>query len=224
LTPPQPPASSRASTINPAAGDHPITGDPIALAAAIEAGRRTLVRFPYVEARYGRSGVAFTSSDSGWLVLLADGPPARCDAQVDWLGGLLSSRGMPHLLLEFHLAALAGALTAALPARAEAWALLARTGERLAARRRAQLDDPPLATLERTFRDGLDEAGGRMVPAGLGELLGAAVADEGCGFERSVPSLRDWLVEPGRFGEAVARAADAALAEARRLAQAARRG
>lgn len=101
-----------ATAINPEAGDHPVPQNPVILQAAITAGRRCHEEFSYYERRYGERGRRFTDSDAAWLALLAEQPEEVVRDQVLWLGRVLSSRGMPLLLLERQLELLVEELVA----------------------------------------------------------------------------------------------------------------
>jgi hypothetical protein len=192
-------ATQRATGINPDAGDHPVTADPRALDAVERASRVSQARFPYLDARYGARGQAFTRSDGGWLVTLAEHDDGVIRQQVDWLAGILTARGMPRLVLEVHLAASADALDEALPSHGAWWAKLRAAGAGLAASRAEHVPDALFAVRARAL-DGFRGRPGAG-PPDAAELLAAAVADERAGFTRAVPSLLGWLSEPGRFDD-----------------------
>lgn len=213
-TPPSPGPTQPVAVLNPEAGHFEVTADPVALAAADLANGRSLARFPYLEARYGERGRAFTRSDGAWLVTLASSPPARVLEQVLWLGTVLASRGMPRVILEWHLAALAEALQAASPSLAPLGQRLIEAKDLLAARRGPLASDLALAEAGRRFEEALGPVRGAG-PAGLGELLAAAVADERDGISQAVPSLLAWAADPDRFPPRWIAAVEAAVAEAR---------
>jgi hypothetical protein len=54
----------------------------------------------------------------------------------------------------------------------------------------------------------------------MGELLGAAVADECAGLDQAVPSLAAWMCEPSRFPTSWIRAVEETLVRARALCEA----
>jgi hypothetical protein len=62
--------------VNPDAGDHTVTADPVEVAAARRAASRSWVEGPYEAHRFGARGRRFSHSDSGWLVTLCDLPLA----------------------------------------------------------------------------------------------------------------------------------------------------
>jgi hypothetical protein len=69
------------SALNAEAGDFEVTTDPAALAASELANARTLARFPYLVARFGERGRAFSRSDGAWLVSLAPRPRPGCSGR-----------------------------------------------------------------------------------------------------------------------------------------------
>ena len=89
-----------ASSLNPEAGEHPVSQNRDILAAALRAGEQCREEFSYYEKRYGERGRRFTASDVAWLAALVDYSAEIISSQVQWLGRMLSSRGMPFLLLE----------------------------------------------------------------------------------------------------------------------------
>jgi hypothetical protein len=207
-----------ARALNPEAGDHPVTADPVELAAAEEAGRRTLARYSYFTRRYGERGTRFTRSDSAWLAQLAGDEQERVTAQVLWLGRVLASRGIPRLLLEHHLLELAAALTQALPGRAAVYLRLWRAADRLATERAAHLDDAALEDLRAGFDDAVGAEWAGRHPR-TGELLGAAVADARAGIPQALPALTSWLRDPERFPAEWIAAVDQTLARAEAVAR-----
>ena len=92
-----------AIALNPEAGDHSVPQNPAILQAAIRGGRRCHGEFSYYEKRYGERGRRFSDSDAAWLALLTELPEEVVNDQVLWLGRILSSRGMPFLLMERQL-------------------------------------------------------------------------------------------------------------------------
>ena len=203
-----------ARTLNPEAGDHAVTADPVELAAAERAIRRSYARFPYYGRRYAARGRRFSASDSGWLVTLCDLPPAQAPAQVLWLAGVLASRGMPRWLLECHLLDLHEELVAARPGRQARYAPLRACAEVLAERRRRHLSDDDLAQLDAEFEARVPADEARRLPH-TGAMLGAATTDEREGVDGAVASLAYWLVDAERFGPEWIAAVHETLAEAR---------
>lgn len=203
-----------AGLINPSAGSYPVTSDPREVAASVEAGERSWREFPYYEARYGERGRLFGHSDSAWLSLVADAPQEQVNAEVMWLGSVLSSRGMPQYLLERHLMFLHESLCRAVPEKRETYGRLLRAAEMLRGLRTSQIS-------EDFFRRAATEFKGRVGPEWderfphMGMLLVSAAADERLGIGRAVPVLEEWVTDPARFPEQWIRAAGETLRRAR---------
>lgn len=189
-----------AGVVNPASGGYEITTDATLLRAAVRAAQRSIDAMPYYGARYGDRGSRFATTDSAWLVALAAVPEHRAVQQVEWLARLLAARGMPSWLLEVHLESLAAELYSvagegaggALPAAADA----------LATTRRRHVGDDLLRLADEWADTSLGEA--LPVPR-AGALMAAAVADERAGVTADDTPVVDWLTEPGRADDEVAR-------------------
>jgi hypothetical protein len=202
-----------ASSLNPSAGHHVVTGDPRELAAADRAGERSWAAWTYYGRRYGDRGRQFTRSDSAWLATLPGSPASVVERQVRWLGTLLAARGMPRLLLEEHLRILHDELVAAVPERTPEYASLLQAANTLRTEREAFMPESALRALETRFRDLLGRPTEDDVRAGA--LIAAAVADERAGVPRAVTSLMEWLADPARFPAHWLAAVDQTLRRAR---------
>jgi hypothetical protein len=198
---------------NPEAGNHPLPVDQREIEAVLRAGRHCSALHPYYAERYGARGEAFTRSDGGYLLTLADHPQSHVTDQVLWLAGVLSSRGMPRWLMEAHLELLCDEASAAVPARARQYHKLRQAARVLRDARRGRISQRRFDTLAEAFAaaagPGLTNAGG---------LLVAAVCDEFCGLDQAVPSLTQWLLQPGRFSAQWCVAVAETLLRARSLA------
>ena len=89
--------------INPEAGNHPIPEDEREIQAALQASNRGWAEFPFYQQRYGERGKRFSDSDTCWLATLVTLDPESLQKQIDWLCRMLSTRGMPSILLEHSL-------------------------------------------------------------------------------------------------------------------------
>jgi hypothetical protein len=187
-----------ASLINPHAGSHPVTTDPREVAASVAAGERSWREFPYYPARYGERGRLFGHSDSAWLSLIANKEQPQVNAEVRWLGELLSSRGMPQWLLERHLAFLHEELAAAAPENGAVYDRLLKAAAMLRDQRRAQLPERDFLAISRAFHRRVGTELSAPLPH-MGELLASAVADEAAGVTQAVPMLESWATDPSRF-------------------------
>ena len=210
-----------ATSVNPSAGHHLVTGDPRELAAAERAGQRSWSAWTYYGRRYGERGRLFTRSDSAWIATLPGWPASLVEGQIRWLGGLLAARGMPRLLLEDHLRILHAELVAAVPERAVEYGSLLQAADRLRSERQAVMSEGVFGALETGFRDLLEGTAGDDLRAGA--LIAAAVADERAGVPRAVASLMAWLADPARFPAPWLAAVERTLRRARRGRMDARR-
>ncbi len=95
--------SNHVSTLNPEAGDHAIPEDPKVIELALRAGRKAWNRYPYLKQRFGERGERFTSSDSCWLAVQYLQSPHAATRSLQWLRTVLSTRGLPTIILEDHL-------------------------------------------------------------------------------------------------------------------------
>ena len=103
--------------LNSEAGFTPYPNDQKEIDASINAGKRVLEYFPYILNRYGERGKKFTNSDTAYLVTITNGDQNYVNEELDWLGKLLSNRGMPRYLLEIHLQFLFDELVKVNPAK-----------------------------------------------------------------------------------------------------------
>jgi hypothetical protein len=212
--PPDPGSTQPAFRLNAHAGTYEVTADPRALAASERATELSNARFPYLLARFGARGEAFTHSDGAWLVAQASSPLEGLFAQVDWLATLLSARGMPRHILEWHLGVLGDLLVAAAPDLAEVGQHLLAARDHLATERAGWLSQAELEERTRLFEEAIGDARAEG-PADAGELLASAVGDERSGIARAVPSLMEWLADPSRFSARWVTTVEAAVADAR---------
>jgi hypothetical protein len=188
----------QASTINQAAGSHPITDDPRELEAARRAAERSVREYPYYRARYGESAMRFGHSDGAWIALLAYDTQRGADEQVQWLGHVLACRGMPRLLLERHLGILYEELAAAVPEERTRYEKLLRSAEMLRALRRRVLGDDALHALATEFDAAVRGDWSAPIPR-LGEIVVAAAVDERLGIPEAAASVERWITLPERF-------------------------
>ena len=187
------------ASINPEAGYHAIPQDPLEIALALRAGQVAWEQFPYLALRFGERGQRFTHSDSCWLVALCRMEPAASTRNLEWLRGLLSTRGIPTVILEAHLAAICTELALVHPqhpGRPARYApfLAARAAERDALLR-AAAQVPRLDAYEAR----LQACPGMTVPAAA-LLVASAWLDECAGATGALASMLPWMRDPLRFG------------------------
>jgi len=203
-----------AGLINPSAGNHPVTSDAREIAASVAAGERSWREVPYYEARYGGRGRMFGHSDSAWLSLISEAPQAQVNAEVMWLGSVLSSRGMPQILMEWHLGWLHQELCAAIPENRERYARLLAAAETLRALRESQISPAFASRLADEFYQRVGQEWSRRFPE-MGALLVSAAADERLGIGRAVEALEEFAIDPRRFPPAWIEAVRHTLRQAR---------
>lgn len=199
--------------LNPEAGHHAMPQDPRDITLALRAGREAWNRHPYLAERFGARGARFTSSDSCWLLTLTERPPEVTTHQLNWLRGVLSTRGIPTIILETHLRALAAALQAEFPAETSAAhalrstrydAFLAHREEERA--RYGSALPRAIATCESALA--ASESGTQAAA-----LVASAWVDEQAGIVGAFDATRQWFADPQR-SSLHARAAVDALVDA----------
>ena len=205
------------TSLNPEAGDHPIATDPRELEAAVRAGEKCWEEFPYYEWRYSSRGKRFTSSDSAWIAALVQLDQKKVQEQINWLGCVLSQRGMPQIMLERHLEILYEELTRAVPDREESYKKLLVAANALRNTRREFISDELLRELSTEFEEEVGAEGGPFAKRS-GELIVAAVADERSGMEGAVKSIESWMTDASRLPIGWIQAVRSLIAKAREKA------
>src|ERR1700761_5276868 len=183
--------------INPDAGDHAVSTDPLEQKAAEVAIRASWHEFPYYAKRYGERGWRFSLSDTGWIQTLCHFQVAESRAQVRWLAGLLASRGMPSYLLERHLELLHQEMLAVAPERAGHYLRLLDCAALLRETRLGQIPEPQFLQLASEFERQAQASATRVTNVGV--ILVAAVADERAGIVATSDMLESWLTDPAMF-------------------------
>jgi hypothetical protein len=187
-----------ASMLNPEAGSHPVPAAEAEMRAAVSAAGRCREEFPYFDARYGERGRSFARSDAAWLVTLAGLSQDRLVRQVEWLGRVLASRGMPRVTLERQLELLHEELLSAVPGEQDQYDGLLEVAGFLRSERLRAIPEPHHRRLAGDFQMATDERREeRLLRAG--ELILSAVCDEKAGILQAVNSLLSWLKDPQRF-------------------------
>jgi hypothetical protein len=187
------------ATINAEAGNHAFPQDTREVGLALRAGQSVWQQFPYLGKRFGERGQRFTHSDSGWLVTLCHLEQAAATRSLDWLRGVLSSRGIPTVILEAHLLAIMQELMREFPGRPD---MPMRYAPFLAAREAERLALWPAggrAPLLGRFEAQLETSPGVRVPSAAW-LLASAWVDEHAGVEGALANPLAWMQDPARFG------------------------
>jgi hypothetical protein len=189
--------------------------DAIELAAGREAATATWNAFPYYERRYGERGRLFCDSDTGWLITRCDAGAATACRDVEWLGDVLSARGMPRYLLETHLANLHGELVATRVWPRKRFTPLLAAARQLARRREAAIATSDFRRLSSAFDEAMH--GNERRVERFGVVIVAAVADEASGVDRAVDAVTDWACDESLFDAGWIARVHATVAEARSL-------
>ena len=193
-----------ATTLNPDSGDHPVPQDPAVLRVVLHTTDRVLTDYPYILYRYGDRGRRFTDADGGWLVTLPELGEASMAGQLNWLRTVLSSRGVPHILVARHLQLLADELSSTAYDRAYL-PLLSGAAERIY--RSVDERVPPelrmqqQSVLYRSLGPGSGDPRGDMRCRETAELIASAVVDRDLGVEDAVDAVVGCLADRNRSSD-----------------------
>ena len=166
--------------------------------AALRAGVKTWEQFPYYAWRYGLRGKQFTRSDSVWLVTLCDLQEKLVLDQINWLGKVLSSRGMPQLLLATHLVNLVEELEKANPDKINQYKKLIVAANALKEKYDQAIRVNQRQELIGEFERSIGQEWSHRLK-NMGEIIVAAVVDEKIGIENALPCVRSWATDENRF-------------------------
>lgn len=184
--------------VNFEAGDHAMPQNPADIALALRAGRTAWERYPYLERRFGERGMRFTNSDSCWLVTLSRNTVPSATKSLQWLRKVLSSRGIPTVILETHLVAIVEALAAEYPKLPQLRACFDRFLLDRDAERRALCDADGVAQLRDQYDRKLSACACLTVDSAA-DLIISAWFDEQSGIGGSLAAVRKWFVDAERF-------------------------
>ena len=184
--------------INFEAGDHAMPQDPLEIVLALRAGRAAWERYPYLDRRFAERGKRFTSSDSCWLLTLTRMPVETATRSLEWLRRVLSSRGIPTVILEGHLRAIAEALAVEFPEQVEMRTRFDRFLSNLQAERQAIGGSETVAHLVELFDRRFHACAGLTVDSAA-ELIASAWIDERSGIPGAMASTLNWFVDTERF-------------------------
>ena len=186
------------TALNPEAGNHPVPQDKRDLIAVLRASERCLAEFPYFMYRYGKRGRRFADADGAWLATLPELGAEGMHAQVDWLGQLLSARGMPRLLLARHMEFLAEELGVARTDQPERSLMLEAAAKQIRSKMNTRLTREFLQKNVKSLHLTCERFGDFACDEAI-ILLASAAVDEADGLDRSTESLLSWLADPARF-------------------------
>jgi heme oxygenase len=185
------------STINPEAGDHSIPQDPRKIEVALRAGQKAWKKFAYLEQRFGERGKRFTSSDSCWLLSLCDSPPEIIKKRLSWLRTILSSRGIPSIILECHIMELRNELMATSGETSEASSYNPFLTS-LRVEREKLIDQKEEQDLIANYNSLFHLSTGFKVPSPA-DLLASCWIDEKSGIKGSLGATLSWFTDIKRF-------------------------
>ena len=188
-----------AAAVNFEAGDHAIPQNPVEIDLALRAAKAAWEKFPYLEQRYGARGKRFTNSDSCWLVTLTRTLSQDVATKaLDWLRTVLTTRGIPTVVLEAHLRTIQQAITLEFPEQIKMRAQFDLFLSNREAERRlhfgAEGPSPLIDVFNRRFR----ACSGLKVESAA-DLIVSAWMDERSGVAGSLSALHDWFTDVGRF-------------------------
>jgi hypothetical protein len=187
------------AAINLEAGNHAMPQDPLDIDLALRAAKVAWEKFPYLEHRYGVRGKRFTDSDSCWLFTLTR---ARKEVAVtralEWLRTVLASRGIPTVILEFHLQAIRQAIATEFSDHLEMQIQFDQFLSDRNAERRRLFGDEGRSRLIDAFDQRFRACTGFKVEAAA-ELITSAWVDKHSGISGSISALLDWLTDIERF-------------------------
>jgi heme oxygenase len=190
--------SFHVTRINPEAGNHPMPDDKHEIQAALKASDRGWTEFPYYEHRYGERGKRFSDSDTCWLVTLTRLDQESMQRQIEWIGRVLATRGMPQIMLEKTLKYLHEELTIAIPDNTATYDKLLTSAEILRKARTQLISEKELESLSNEF----DQFAGAELSKqfkNTGRLLVASVVDEKNGITGAISALQEWVTDEARF-------------------------
>lgn len=204
------------TSINPEAGRHPVPADAREVEASLRAADACWQRFPYFEARYGERGRRFARSDGAWLATLCQFDQEQINQQARWLGRVLSTRGMPTLLLQVQLEILFDELATTIPEKKAEYEKLLFAAAELRKSRSRYLEEDRFQALTDAFDLAVGpEWSERFRHAGA--LLVSAVTDEAAGSVGTVESVETWMTDAARFPLAWITAVQGTVSQARKL-------
>jgi len=193
------------TSLNPEAGNYPISTNPDEINAALIAGLNCWNEFPYLEKRFGERGRRFTVSDSVWLVNLSELSEDIAIKQVNWLANFLAIRGMSTIIIEFQLQLLYNELIKILPLNNQKYLNLLKATENLKDKRNKNNDnifENANFIFEKYFNQfKIDEQYCCDLKKNIGKLIASSIIDNKNGIPDAKNSLKNWLQNKEIFSE-----------------------
>jgi len=187
------------AAINFEAGDHAMPQNPLEIDLALRAAKVAWEKYPYLEYRYGERGRRFTDSDSCWLVTLTRAPrQVPVTKALEWLRTVLSSRGIPTVILEFHLEAIQRAIRVEFPEQLDMQIQFDQFLSDRETERRRLFGTESRSRLIDMFDQRFRACTGFKVESAA-ELITSAWVDKHSGISGSLSALRNWFTDVERF-------------------------
>ncbi len=187
-----------AASVNPEAGNHAMPQDPVEIQLALRAGQKAWTKFPYSGFRFSERGRRFTSSDSCWLVSLYRLSPEMGIKSLEWLRTVLSTRGLPSVILDAHLLEIKSAFASLLGENNPATTGYDFYLSKREAERDSYIAEKIATVLSRQYESLLGAASGFKMP-GVPTLIISSWVDERSGIEGALDAVRTWFQDSGRF-------------------------
>ena len=194
------------TSLNPEAGNYPISTNPLEIKAAMTAGLQCWNEFPYYEKRYGERGRRFAVSDSAWLITLSCLPEEEAIKQAEWLSRFLSIRGMPSYTMEIQLRFLYIELSKLIPKNEQKYLKLLKTSEHIKQQRIIHVSDKDFDNCNLIFEKYFTElkVTGKFcseLKINIGKLIASSIIDDENGIPDARKSLESWLISKEIFTE-----------------------
>lgn len=192
------------TSLNPEAGNYPITTNPLEISVSIRSGMICWDMFSYYEHRYGERGRRFARSDAVWLVSVSELPEQIATEQVKWLARYLAIRGMPTYTMEVQMRLHYKLLSEKLPEYEVRYRKFLKAADELKAIRNKFIDDSLFEKSNELFAKNLDlmslSYSSDVLPVkNTGLLIASSLADAGNNIPDAVASLKNWLTDDSRF-------------------------
>lgn len=190
------------TSLNPEAGNFPISSNPLEIEASIIAGQKCWYNFPYYEQRYGERGKRFMISDSVWLLNLCELSQELTNSQVKWLADYLAKRGMPTYTMEIQLEYMYYELVKRIPENEAKYKKLFNASEHLKSRRNKYLSSATFEKCNLLFSEICKElkVSGHNL-RNTGKLIASSIADDENGINESETDFRNWMINPDFFSD-----------------------
>lgn len=185
---------------------------------AIEHATASFARaFPYLGWRYGDAGLHDARDDLAQLLAAASNHRDALNQQITWVAEQMTLRGQPRWMLEVEIELLARSAARCVPRQGERLATVLREGGYPLGRdRHTAMAEGKFRRAGVHFEAELGFGPGRAW-RGFGQILCSAVLDERRGFDTILDRVREWALDPHRFGQPWLGAVESSIAHYRSL-------